>query len=135
MAKKTSNTEVGIVSPITAYSNSKEAATISPALVNIIKTNIVGSNISFDLEADDIKPSDVSSVDDLDDPDNPNDPENNKEKPEDQISKKAPTLMDVELVSKSVSYSTAGIPSVTVMFKIKNSSGESVKSVNARVQL
>lgn len=129
MAKKTSNTEVGIVSPITAYSNSKEAATVSPALANIIRANIVGSNVSINLEDDDIDLE--AKVVASEDPDL-------KEKPEEttqnQLSKKAPTLMDIELVSKSISYSTSGIPSVSVIFKVRNSSGESVTSVRARVQ-
>ena len=47
----------------------------------------------------------------------------------------APSLSDIEVVSKTVVYDAAGIPSVEVVFKIKNSSGKTLKGINARVEL
>ena len=49
--------------------------------------------------------------------------------------KKAPTLMDIEVVSNSVVYDALGNPSTTIIFKVRNSSGEDVKAVNARVKV
>jgi len=43
--------------------------------------------------------------------------------------------MDIELVSNTVVYDAAGNPSSTVVFKVRNSSGQKVKSVNARVKV
>ena len=76
---------------------------------------------------------DVSSDDELE-VEGPNDPEAEAKK-EDLSVKKAPLLSDIELVSKTISYDSTGTPSVTVIFKVRNSSGEFVKSVNARVQV
>jgi len=47
----------------------------------------------------------------------------------------APSLSDIQVVSKDVVYDSAGIPSVQVVFKIKNSSGQKLKGINARVEL
>jgi hypothetical protein len=40
----------------------------------------------------------------------------------------------MQLVSNSVVYDAAGNPSVTAVFKIKNSSGRELKGINVRVQ-
>jgi hypothetical protein len=47
----------------------------------------------------------------------------------------APSLSDIQIVSKDVIYDAAGNPSVQVVFKIKNSSGQKLKAINARVEL
>lgn len=47
----------------------------------------------------------------------------------------APSLSDIQVVSKDVVYDSAGIPSVQIVFKIKNSSGQKLKGINARVEL
>jgi len=47
----------------------------------------------------------------------------------------APSLSDIQVVSKDVVYDAAGNPSVQVVFKIKNSSGQKLKAINARVEL
>ena len=43
--------------------------------------------------------------------------------------------MDIELVSNVVSYDASGNPYSVVTFKVRNSSGEKVKSINARVKV
>ena len=43
--------------------------------------------------------------------------------------------MDIEVVSNTVVYDAAGNPSSTIVFKVRNSSGEDVKAVNARVKV
>ena len=45
-----------------------------------------------------------------------------------------PQLSDMQLISNSVVYDAAGNPSVTAVFKIKNSSGRELKGINVRVQ-
>ena len=47
----------------------------------------------------------------------------------------APSLSDIQVVSRDVVYDAAGNPSVQVVFKIKNSSGKKLKAINARVEL
>jgi hypothetical protein len=46
-----------------------------------------------------------------------------------------PSLSDIQLFSKNVVYDAAGNPSVELVFKIKNSSGQALKGINARVEL
>lgn len=129
MANKTSNTGFGIVAPVTAYSDQKEAVDVSPNFIRTIPANVVGAvNVSNNLDAEDVSSDDELEVE------GPNDPEAEAKK-EDLSVKKAPLLSDIELVSKTISYDSTGTPSVTVIFKVRNSSGEFVKSVNARVQV
>jgi hypothetical protein len=47
----------------------------------------------------------------------------------------APSLSDIQVVSKDVVYDSSGAPSVQIVFKIKNSSGQKLKAINARVEL
>lgn len=134
MAKKISNTKVGIVSPITAYADGKEAQDIASQYLKVFPANVIGatSNISVSLDDDDISlESNIESNLETDSETQAN----TDSKKEDVVIKKAPLLSDVELVSNSISYDATGTPSVTVVFKVKNSSGQSIKSVNARVQV
>jgi len=48
---------------------------------------------------------------------------------------RAPSLSDIQVVSKDVVYDASGNPSVQIVFKIKNSSGQKLKAINARVEL
>jgi len=50
------------------------------------------------------------------------------------LTRKTPTLMDIELISNEVVLDAANIPTAKVTFRIRNSSGEVVKAVNALVQ-
>jgi len=133
MAKeKISETAVGAPAPVVAYAGSAEAALIAPHRRVTIKSNVVGASFlpSASLYADDLDPEDAWIVEST---------ENNKgqtvETPQDVESNKAPSLMDIELVSNTVVYDAAGNPSSTVVFKVRNSSGQKVKSVNARVKV
>lgn len=129
MAKKTSNTGFGIVAPITAYSDQKEATDVSPNFIRTIPANVIGAvNVSNNLDSED-----VSSVDEFILDDEGKSGEDDKK--EDIVFKKAPLISDIELVSNSVVYDSTGTPSVTVIFKVRNSSEQIVKSVNARVQI
>ena len=64
----------------------------------------------------------------------PEGPENPKDPEKPGLTRKSPTLMDIELISNEVVYDSANNPTAKVTFRIRNSSGESVKSVNALVQ-
>ena len=45
-----------------------------------------------------------------------------------------PNSSDISILSNSVVYDASGQPSVTAVFKIKNSSGKTLKGINVRVQ-
>lgn len=133
MAKeKISETAVGAPAPVVAYAGSAEAALIAPHRRVTIASNVVGANFfpSSSLYIDDIDPEDVE-ITTKDDED--------KKKAEEEAElvklRRAPFLMDIELVSNTIVYDAAGNPSSTVVFKVRNSSGETVKSVNARVKV
>jgi hypothetical protein len=53
---------------------------------------------------------------------------------EDGESDGRPSLSDIEVISNSVVMSSAGLPSATVVFKVKNSSGVELKAINVRVE-
>lgn len=131
MAKeKISNTGVGIVSPITGYSDGKEANATASQFVKIFPSRVVGaiSLPSTSLYTDDLDNEDLNNTDDEAESESG---ENN----EDEVSRKAPNLADIELISNDVFYGAANNPTATVVFKVRNSSGETVKSVNARVKV
>jgi hypothetical protein len=133
MAKeKISETAVGAPAPVVAYAGSAEAALIAPHRRVTIKSNVVGANFlpSASLYADDIDPEDAWIVESTE-----KEKKDEEEIPQDVRVKKSPSLMDIELVSNTVVYDASGNPSATVVFKIRNSSGEKVKSVNARVKV
>ena len=46
-----------------------------------------------------------------------------------------PNSSDISIVSNTVVYDASGNPSVTLIFKVKNSSGEDLKGMNAKVEL
>lgn len=133
MAKeKISETAVGAPAPVVAYAGSAEAALIAPHRRVTISSNVVGSNFlpSASLYADDVDPEDGYIADSTEKK------EDESEEPKQDVkSKKAPSLMDIELVSNTIAYDATGVPSATIIFKIRNSSGEKVKSVNARVKV
>ena len=130
MTNKISNTKVGIVSPITAYANGKEAQDIAPQYLKVFPANVIGSesNISTSLDDDYISPEANIEVE-------TQTQTTDETKAEEVVLKNAPLLSDIELVSNTISYDATGTPSVTVVFKVKNSSGQPIKAVNARVQV
>ena len=131
MGVNISNTGVGAVPPVVAYSDSKEAKDVASSYIKVYPAYIVSSlgKPSSSLYIDSVDPEDAANVDDA-----------VKKAAETAISatkitRKSPTLMDIELVSNTVVYDAAGNPTSTVIFKVRNSSGEEVKSVNARVKI
>jgi hypothetical protein len=109
--------------PIVLYANSPERTHLNPRHVIIVSGSDSRSRFSSNnLTYDDFPPGDPE--DPGTDPDNP---------PRPPRKQTAPSLSDITVVSKTVVYDSAGKPSVTVVFKIKNSSGGELKSINARV--
>jgi len=56
-------------------------------------------------------------------------------KTEERERNRVPSLSDISIVSNTVVYDAAGNPSVTLIFKVKNSSGEVLSGMNAKVEL
>lgn len=126
VVKKISTTGIGNVAPVTVYSNSKENNDLSPNSKVVLPGNIIGpmGQASSELNADEIDieiypPEDPGVVA------NPEDP---------TLVYGVPKLSDIQLISNSVVYDASGNPSVTAVFKIKNSSGRELKGINVRVQ-
>lgn len=128
MVANVSNTGIGAVPPVVAYSDSKEANDVASSYIKVYPAYIVSSlgKPSSSLYVDSVDPEDLESADS-------NSNINKKIAP--VIARKAPTLMDIELISNTVVYDAAGNPTSTVVFKVRNSSGEEVKSVKARVKI
>jgi hypothetical protein len=128
MVANVSNTGVGAVPPIVAYSDSKEANDIASSYVKIYPAYIVSSlgKPSSSLYTSSVDPEDAVSADSN---------SNENKKATSAVARKAPTLMDIELVSNTVVFDAAGNPTATVVFKVRNSSGEDVKSVKAKVKI
>ena len=113
--------------PIVLYGNSPERTHLNPRHTMIIAGSLNRSYFSSgNLSFDEFNP-DVGVVIDL-----PGDPSANPVTP---IIAVAPSISDITVVSKTVEYDASGKPSVTVVFKIKNSSGGELKAINARVSL
>ena len=137
--EKISETAVGAPAPIVVYAGSAEEALIAPHKRITISSNVIGAKYfpSSSLYTDDIDPEDSFIIDskDLDDNDDDNKNDGDENSISSVTSKKPPTLMDIEMISNTVVYDAAGNPTAKVVFKVRNSSGESVKSVNARVKV
>lgn len=120
---------------IVLYTNSPEATDLDPSLVYYIKGNSLSplylttadtdsEDVSFD-DAFLVEASESAGLSNLDSDSIGSDISNNR----------VPLLSDISIVSNSVVYDAAGNPSVTLVFKIKNSSGEILKGMNARIEL
>ncbi|MEY4331282.1 MAG: hypothetical protein RLZZ196_20 [Bacteroidota bacterium] len=119
MAKeRISKTGVSTGAPIVLYGNSPETTDLSDNYIKIIPGNIVGPYFASGDTGDNTDPEDPG------DPGDPNDPNKN-----------APDLSDISVISNTITYDSAGNPTATVVFKVRNSSGKTVSSVNARVQI
>ena len=110
------------------YTNSPEVNDFDPALVRYIRGNSLSSVYlaQGDIDSDDV---DSTSQFITETPDDVTDTAS------DVVSVGVPSISDISIVSNNVIYDAAGNPSVTVVFKIKNSSGTTLKGMNARVEL
>jgi hypothetical protein len=128
--QKPSTTSVAVDAPIVIYSNSPEIADLNPNYIKVIPGNVVGPIYlsSSDISSDEIDVS-ISIAEDS----------SSEQLASSQTSSvfypSAPFLSDIEMVSNNVAYDAAGNPSVELVFKVKNSSGQTLKGINARVEL
>ena len=129
--KRVSTTSVAADAPIALYSNSPENTDVGKNYKIVIPGNTVGamylssSEIGYNetdsvaIVVEDAAAAAAAAVD--------------AAKTVTPIT--SPSLSDIQVVSKTVVYDASGNPSVEVVFKIKNSSGKTLKGINARVEL
>lgn len=126
---KTGTTSSGL---IWLYENSPERTNLDPAIVGLIPGNSITAVplTSANLRNDDL------TEDDLDDAENSS-AEDDAENSSESSSRRSliPSIGDIQILSNIVEYDAAGIPTGTVVFRIKNSSGEMLKGMNARIQV
>lgn len=123
---------------IPLYTNSPESQDLDPSLVRYIKGNSLSPLYlsQGDLLADDISEIDGFLVDDSVSTEVDKKSEESEEtKTEERERTRVPSLSDISIVSNTVVYDAAGNPSVTLIFKVKNSSGEVLSGMNAKVEL
>ena len=116
------------------YSNSPEINDADPSLVRIVRGNSLSAlylSIGSDLLSEDVDVLDGELVQGdgnaVSDGDKSTDGE--------VFRRGVPNVSDISIVSNTVVYDAAGNPSVTLVFKVKNSSGETLKGMNAKVEL
>jgi len=132
--KKPRVSKTGITSGgrIGYYSTSKEASDLDPS----IGRELAGNSLTAlylspvyledeEVGLDDFFQFTVTDNDSVTDDDNSTTPK----------SKRVPQLSDISIVSNQVVYSASGVPTATVVVKIKNSSGVELKGMNARITL
>jgi hypothetical protein len=111
-------------SELDVVANSNYLAYLKP---NVAAARLAGqqSNQELDDPSDDSVVNEVYITDDDTDNDTEYDPSEGNNRP---------SLSDIEVVSNTVVYDSAGIPSVKIIFKVKNSSGKVLKAIDARVE-
>ena len=131
---RVSNTGVTSSGRIALYTNSPEATDMDPSLVSYIQGNSLSPLYlaTADLDTEDISPDDAFVVESSQSSESS---ESSEEASSSARIKRVPSLSDISIVSNTVVYDAAGNPSVTIIFKVKNSSGETLKGMNARVEL
>jgi hypothetical protein len=129
VSKRISTTGVGTTAPITLYSNSPENTDLAPNFKVIIPGNVIGPmfSSSADLEATELEGEVQVEVETEGD-------ETVVEGGNSVSTFAVPNSSDISILSNSVVYDASGQPSVTAVFKIKNSSGKTLKGINVRVQ-
>jgi hypothetical protein len=126
--KKESTTSVGVVAPLTDYADGITTYYLAPHFGRNYPVRRDGDVISVSLEDESFV---ILGEDDPGGPGVIEDP-NDQEKP--GLTRKSPTLMDIELISNEVVYDASNNPTAKVTFRVRNSSGESVKAVNVLVE-
>jgi len=116
------------------FSNSPEINDADPSLVRIVRGNSLSAlylAVGSDLLSEDVDALDGTLVTG----EEGSGDEGNKSTDGEVFRKGVPNVSDISIVSNTVVYDAAGNPSVTLVFKIKNSSGETLKGMNAKVEL
>jgi hypothetical protein len=134
MAKniKPSTTGIATDSPISVYAGSKENADLLASQKKVFPGNVVGAAFaaSTELGVDDVDFEVDLIAEDITEEKN----RTSETTTEVTGSLNPPTLSDITVVSNQVVYDASGNPSVTVVLKIKNSTGQEIKGINARIQ-
>lgn len=123
---------------ITLYANSPEARRLNPKYVNLLKGVVVTPNVqaTANLSGSEFDGDTAQAVDAATEDDNSKTTETDQTTFTADAQKTiAPSLTEITKSSSTIVYDSTGKPSVVVVFKIKNSSGKPVKTVNARVSL
>ena len=128
--EKPSTTSVAADAPIALYSNSPEVTDLGPNYRRLIPGNTIGARY---LGSADIGYSEIDGT--LYQAEDAAAEEEAAEEVSDVKVLSAPSLSDIQVVSKNVVYDASGNPSVEIVFKIKNSSGQDLKGINTRVEL
>jgi len=102
--KKESTTSVGVVAPLTDYADGITTYYLAPHFGRNYPVRRDGDVISVSLEDESFVVAGEDDETKPDDPENPKDPE----KP--GLTRKSPTLMDIELISNEVVYDSANNP-------------------------
>jgi hypothetical protein len=116
------------------FSNSPEINDADPSLVRIVRGNSLSSlylSVGSDLLAEDVDVLDGTLVEGNEDSES----EENSSTDSESFRRGVPNVSDISIVSNTVVYDAVGNPSVTLIFKVKNSSGETLKGMNAKVEL
>lgn len=125
---KKSTAAVGNIAPLTDYADGLTSFYVADQYKRSYPVRRDGDVVSSTVDANAFDPSDGN-------PDEGN-VGDETEDPKKDLKKKAPTLDDIEVVSNSVVYDpNTGLPSATVVFKVRNSSGEIINGVNYRVSI
>jgi hypothetical protein len=114
------------------YSNSPEIQDADPSLVRLVRGN---SLTTLYLSGGDLKSDDIGMFEDAM-TDNIGDESGDDSDSNTDVSRYGvPSASDISIVSNTVVYDAAGNPSVTLVFKVSNSSGETLKGMNAKVEI
>jgi hypothetical protein len=116
------------------FSNSPEINDADPSLVRIVRGNSLSAlylSVGSDLLSEDVDALDGTLVTG----EERSGDEGDKSTDGEVFRKGVPNVSDISIVSNTVVYDAAGNPSATLVFKIKNSSGETLKGMNAKVEL
>jgi hypothetical protein len=116
------------------FSNSPEVNDADPSLVRLVAGNSLSGlylSVGSDLLSEDIDLLDGTLVEGEGDVES-----EGEESTDGEVFRRGvPNVSDISIVSNTVVYDAAGNPSVTLVFKVKNSSGETLKGMNAKVEL
>ena len=116
------------------FSNSPEVNDADPSLVRLVAGNSLSAlylSTGSDLLSEDIDLLDGTLVEGKGDVE----AEGEASADGEVFRRGVPNVSDISIVSNTVVYDAAGNPSVTLVFKVKNSSGETLKGMNAKVEL
>jgi hypothetical protein len=122
--------------------NSKQSSSSSPVTAPIV--TVVGSDIDVVTNSNYLaylQPNVAAARfggkqanDGLDDPEEPKDPDDPDDPEDPPELNERPRLSDIEIVSNTLVFDSTGLPSVKVVFKVKNSSAKVLKAIDVRVE-